>query len=619
MSRLLKPEGEWKVKRRASAQGGCFASIIAHRKIVATLALLIMSAAAFGQDTFDDSLLLFRSDREGNFELYTMRGDRTNVRRLTFDSATDGRGRFSPDCSKIVFVRDDEDIWIMNADGTDQQFVTSGSWADFTPDGGSLVISAYGGSVYAADNLFTYNLATGARTALPSRTGDEYVSDVSPSGKIAYWHYFFFQVYYANLYTMNLDGTLDTALTFHDDWNKAYARCPRFSPDESRIAYQYASSGYQNIYIMNADGTNSRMLASTEGQGAITPIWSPDGNYVIYADWAHDKSDIYIVGADGTGKQVFYDEPGNNYPLDWISYTALRTEGLPERISLEQDAQHEFTFDVFRGSEGTPASWTIERDAACPWVTSITPTAGVSAGPLERTTVAVHIDAAGLPLGDYAVEFTIHEDVPPQRITIPLRVFNRVNMKDFAGIARHWGAESCPPSQSCYEADLFVDGRIDLADLLQFSMNWLGEGIQRTFLEISEGFESGDFSGLQWQLSGGVNWSVMPETAHEGTFSAKSGAITHRQVSSLSLTVDAETFNQIRFAVKTSSEKSYDSLSFYIDDIEQGKWSGETDWTVQAFSFSQGPHVFRWSYAKDSSLSRGADCAWIDSIEISGQ
>ena len=52
---------------------------------------------------------------------------------------------------------------------------------------------------------------------------------------------------------------------------------PAWSPDTSQIAY--ARSGA--IWIMNADGTGARSVATTPGSGS--PSWSPDGQSLVFA------------------------------------------------------------------------------------------------------------------------------------------------------------------------------------------------------------------------------------------------------------------------------------------------------------------------------------------------
>jgi len=63
-----------------------------------------------------------------------------------------------------------------------------------------------------------------------------------------------------------------------------------------------------------------------------------------------------------------------------------------------------------------------------------------------------------------------------------------------------------------------------------------------------------------------------------------------------------------------SSESRRDHSMFKIDDVEQKSWSGEEDWDVVSFPVNEGMRTFEWTYSKDSSISEGDDCAWIDDI-----
>ena len=80
----------------------------------------------------DGSQILFNSDTDaglgGAFDLYTMNADGSDVRRLTSHAGHDEFGIWSPDGTRIAFMiggRDDQ-IGIMNADGTGQRALTTG-------------------------------------------------------------------------------------------------------------------------------------------------------------------------------------------------------------------------------------------------------------------------------------------------------------------------------------------------------------------------------------------------------------------------------------------------------------------------------------------------------------
>ena len=57
---------------------------------------------------------------------------------------------------------------------------------------------------------------------------------------------------------------------------------PAWSPDGSRIAFATTREGTFFIYVMNADGTDARRLA-TGSAVEHDPTWSPDGRYIAFA------------------------------------------------------------------------------------------------------------------------------------------------------------------------------------------------------------------------------------------------------------------------------------------------------------------------------------------------
>jgi hypothetical protein len=106
---------------------------------------------------------------------------------------------------------------------------------------------------------------------------------------------------------------------------------------------------------------------------------------------------------------------------------------------------------------------------------------------------------------------------------------------------------------------------------------WIDEITFPTAGGDAEGFETGDFTAFDWQLSGGQPWIVTDVGPHTGTYCAKAGAITHGQSSVLELTMEC-TEGEISFFYKVSSEQNYDWFEFYIDDELTGSASGEYGW-----------------------------------------
>jgi Tol biopolymer transport system component len=117
----------------------------------------------------DGKRIVFTSTKDGDLDIYTMNVDGSDVRRLTTAVGYDGGPFFSPDGTKIVYrayhptdaaelaayrdllsrnmVRPSRmEIWIMNADGSDQRQITQLGGANFapyfTPDGQRIIFSS---------------------------------------------------------------------------------------------------------------------------------------------------------------------------------------------------------------------------------------------------------------------------------------------------------------------------------------------------------------------------------------------------------------------------------------------------------------------------------------------
>ncbi len=128
-------------------------------------------------------------------------------------------------------------------------------------------------------------------------------------------------------------------------------------------------------------------------------------------------------------------------------------------------------------------------------------------------------------------------------------------------------------------------------------------------------FENGEFP-QGWTSSGNLPWIIDNSTAWDGTYSARSGAITHNQSSSMVYTMETDSEGVITFYRKVSSETNYDYLRFYINDQLQAQWSGNLDWAEVSFPVSPGYKTFRWTYTKDGSVSTGSDKGWIDFVVL---
>jgi hypothetical protein len=135
-----------------------------------------------------------------------------------------------------------------------------------------------------------------------------------------------------------------------------------------------------------------------------------------------------------------------------------------------------------------------------------------------------------------------------------------------------------------------------------------------------ENFETGDFSLIDWGFGGNRDWMIDNEFFYDGSFSARSGFISHNMESSMMVDMIIHEDGDISFYRKVSCEddpsvnNNYDYLAFFVDGIEKGRWDGEQDWTYSSYPVIAGFHRFEWRYHKDGSISRGRDGAWLDCI-----
>lgn len=127
-----------------------------------------------------------------------------------------------------------------------------------------------------------------------------------------------------------------------------------------------------------------------------------------------------------------------------------------------------------------------------------------------------------------------------------------------------------------------------------------------------ENFEAG-FSSMPWTFQGGT-W-LDTQSSYNGSMAAKSPAINHGTNTSMSITKNIQNAGSLSFWKKVSSEATYDKLTFHINGLLMGEWSGTSDsWSQVSYPVQAGLNIFTWKYTKDGGGSVGSDCAWIDDI-----
>jgi hypothetical protein len=135
--------------------------------------------------------------------------------------------------------------------------------------------------------------------------------------------------------------------------------------------------------------------------------------------------------------------------------------------------------------------------------------------------------------------------------------------------------------------------------------------------KYTETFEGGTINTtgpFNWSTPDVLGWEISDVVSFTGNYSLCPG-LTYDSLTNI-IEIQAEVYedDSISFVCKVSSEEGYDFLRFYIDDVQQGEWTGQTDWSIVTYPVSKGTRNFKWAYEKDEEYYSGADRAWIDDI-----
>jgi TolB protein len=291
------------------------------RKFAHQFADEIVNKLSGGASSIASTQIAFISARTGNKELWLMDYDGSNQHALTSLGSIALTPRWAPDASRIAFTCFASANGVVSAQicmysmDTNKlvsfaRYRSTNTSPTWSPDGSQVMFaSSMQGNpeLYVSDpsgnrpKRLTFS-SNGANTspAWNPKTGQS-VAFVSDRGGVP------------QLYLMNSDGTDARKLDLPD---MGYVIDPAWSPNGQLLAFSWRRpSGNYDIYIMDVASRSIREITRDSGRNE-RPSWAPDGRHIVFESTRGGSRQIWVMLADGSESRQLTTK-GHNESPNW--------------------------------------------------------------------------------------------------------------------------------------------------------------------------------------------------------------------------------------------------------------------------------------------------------------
>ena len=231
-----------------------------------------------------------------------------------------GDPQLSPDGKQVAFTRRSVDkvndkwdtaIWVMNADGTRQRSVVTGTAPRWSPDGSKLLYIATGQPT-GMQLWVRYMDGDAGTTQLTRLTEAPTEPEWSPDGKLV--------AFRMNVPTRETWNIALPAAPKGAKWTDAPRIVQRLNYRSDRIGF--TDDGYQHLFVMSADGGQARQV-TTGNWNHSAARWTPDSRSLLFSglrtpdsESAWRESEIYRADvAAGTITALTSHKGPDNNPI----------------------------------------------------------------------------------------------------------------------------------------------------------------------------------------------------------------------------------------------------------------------------------------------------------------